>query len=275
MSRSLIDYVKEDSWIHNLKGSTKLICFLLLSLSAMISYDTRLLLAIVGVSVFSFASSKVPFKRIRLLLSFTLVLLLSNFILIYLFSPEEGVKIYESRTLLWAGYGRYTITAEQLFYMFNVMVKYLAIIPMALIFILTTYPSEFASSLNRVGVSYRISYSVSIALRYIPTFQEDFTTIFQAQQARGVDMSKKQSVFKKIRNVTYTMFPLVFSSLNKIDVITNAMLLRGFGQYKKRTWYHDAPTKKTDMVAMIISFLFLVMAFILFYVNKGRFYSPF
>jgi ABC-type cobalt transport system, permease component CbiQ and related transporters len=275
MSRSFITYVKEDSWIHRLKGSTKLICFLLLSLAAMISYDTRLLVAVVCVSVFSFKSSKVPLKRIRFLLSFMVILLLSNFILVYIFSPEEGVKIYESRTVLWEGYGRFTITAEQLFYMFNVMVKYLAIIPMALIFILTTYPSEFASSLNRVGVSYRIAYSVSIALRYIPTFQEDFTTIFQAQQARGVDMSKKQSMFKKIRNVTYTMFPLIFSSLQKIDIITNAMLLRGFGQYEKRTWYHDAPTNKIDIIAMSISFLFVVMAFILFYVNKGRFYSPF
>nr|WP_202968607.1 energy-coupling factor transporter transmembrane component T [Oceanobacillus picturae] len=32
--------------------------------------------------------------------------------------------------------------------------------------------------------------------------------------------------------------PLIFSSLERIEVISNAMELRGFGKKKKRTWYH-------------------------------------
>ena len=55
----------------------------------------------------------------------------------------------------------------------------------------TTNPSEFAASLNRIGVNYKIAYSVAIALRYIPDVQRDYKDISFAQQARGIEMSKK------------------------------------------------------------------------------------
>ena len=82
-----------------------------------------------------------------------------------MFSPYQGVEIYGSRTDLFHLIGPYTVTKEQLFYELNVILKYFATIPMALLFILTTDPSEFAASLNKIGVSYKVAYTVSIALK--------------------------------------------------------------------------------------------------------------
>ena len=48
---------------------------------------------------------------------------------------------------------------EQLFYQLNITLKYFAIIPMALLFIVATNPSEFAASLNKIGVNYKIVFS--------------------------------------------------------------------------------------------------------------------
>ena len=36
--------------------------------------------------------------------------------------------------------------------------------PVTAIFIFTTHPSEFASSLNKIGIPYKISYAINIAL---------------------------------------------------------------------------------------------------------------
>ena len=91
-----------------------------------------------------------------------------NLLAIFLFSPYEGVKIYGAQHDLLHIAGNYTITTEQLFYEFNIMIKYFTVIPAVLMFILTTNPSEFAASMNKIGVSYKISYSIAIALRYIP-----------------------------------------------------------------------------------------------------------
>ena len=57
-----------------------------------------------------------------------------------------------------------------------------------LLFVCTTNPSEFASSLNKIGVKYSVSYAVALALRYIPDIQKDYHDISQAQQARGIEL---------------------------------------------------------------------------------------
>lgn len=96
----------------------------------------------------------------------------------------EGVKVYGSRHDIVHLVGRYTVTYEQLFYQLNIALKYAVVIPMALLFLLTTNPSEFAASLNRIGVNYKIAYSVSLALRYIPDIQRDYENISFSAQAR-------------------------------------------------------------------------------------------
>lgn len=56
---------------------------------------------------------------------------------------------------------------------------------------MTTHPSQFAASLNQIGVPYKFAYSVSLTLRYIPDVQEEFFTIRKAQEARGLDLSQR------------------------------------------------------------------------------------
>ena len=62
-------------------------------------------------------------------------------------------------------------------------------------FYLGNNPSEFAASLNSIGISYKVGYSVAIALRYIPDIQRDYHSISQAQQARGVELGKNEHFF--------------------------------------------------------------------------------
>ena len=52
-----------------------------------------------------------------------------------------------------------------------------------LLFVSTTNPSEFAASLNKLGIKYSVAYSVALALRYIPDVQKEYREISQAQQA--------------------------------------------------------------------------------------------
>lgn len=44
--------------------------------------------------------------------------------------------------------------------------------------------------------------------------------------------------------MTTILMPLVFTSLDRIDVITNAMELRGFGKGKKKNMVQNKKTKK-------------------------------
>lgn len=271
----LLEYIEKDSVIHRLNGATKLICFILWTVAIMFTYDTRLLLALTFLGFVLFRISKIKFNEIKIVFYLITIFLVLNLIMIFLFSPLEGTKIYGTRHDILKIFGNYVITKEQLFYEFNIFIKYFSVIPVALLFIITTNPSEFASSLNRIGVPYKFSYAVSIALRYIPTVQEDFVTISKAQQAKGIDISKNVKLITRIKNISYTLMPLIFSSIEKIDIISNAMILRGFGKRKNRTWYQARKMKMPDIIAIFVTAIFVIISIVLIKINGGRFYNPF
>ena len=106
-----------------------------------------------------------------------------------------------------------------------------------ILFVSTTNLSKFAASLNRIGVSYKTSCSVALALRYIPDIQREYHDIAQSQQARGIRMGKKASLVRRLKAASSILIPLILSGMDRIEVISNAMELCGFGKNKKRTWY--------------------------------------
>lgn len=272
---NFIVYQKKDTWIHQLSGVTKLIFFLVWSLIAMVTYDTRVLLTMCGLSIIIFALSKTSWRQVATVVRVIAFFLIMNLLAIFLFSPYEGVKIYGTRTDVLHLFGNYTITKEQLFYEFNVVVKYFTVIPAALLFIVTTNPSEFAASLNKIGISYNIAYAISIALRYIPDVQEDFNEIKIAQQARGIDLSKNEKLATRMKKLLVIIFPLIFSSMERIDIVSNAMELRGFGKHRKRTWYTGKKTEMKDYISIILIVLFAVVAIYVTFQDGSRFYNPF
>ena len=274
---TIFNYIERPSPIHRLTGATKLVCVLLWSLAAMLTYDTRMLIVLPVLSFFLFYISKIRIKDVSFMLGFTAAFMVLNNVMIYVFSPQHGVGIYGSMHIAFGmrDIGRYTLTYEQLFYHANLILKYLSTIPVILLFVCTTNPSEFAASLNRIGVKYTIAYSVALALRYIPDIQREYHDISQAQQARGVEMSKKESLVKRLKSAGTILIPLILSSMDRIEVVSNAMELRGFGKNKKRTWYMGRKFSKADIAAMVFCGVLLILAIWLNVRNGSRYWNPF
>ena len=272
----VFNYINRKSPIHNLTGASKLIVLILWSLAAMTTFDTRLLVVLPIISLILFKVSGIKYKDVSFVINFTFVFMILNNLLIFLFSPEHGVSIYGTRHVLWNGIGRWVVTKEQLFYQLNVVLKYISTIPIVILFVSTTDPSEFASSLNRIGISYKIAYSVSLALRYIPDIQREYHEISVAQQARGLELNKeKEGLIKRLKCASTLLFPLIVSSMERIEVIANAMELRGFGKNKKRTWYSSRPFRTGDILAIASSIAIMVLSLLLNFVNNGRYFNPF
>ena len=273
--RNIFNYVDRPSPIHRLTGATKLVCLLLWSFAAMLTYDTRLLAVLPVLSLGMFMLSRIRLKDVSFMLGFTVVFMVLNNVLVFLFAPQHGVSLYGTRHKLFSLGGNYVITAEQLFYHLNLVLKYLATIPIVLLFVCTTNPSEFAASLNRIGVKYSVACAVALALRYIPDIQREYHDISRAQQARGIEMSRKQSLVKRLRSAGAILIPLILSSMDRIETISNAMSLRGFGKNKKRTWYMGRRFTAADFAAMAFCALLLAASLWLNRVNGGRFWNPF
>lgn len=276
MKTKLFSYSQLDTFVHRLSGLTKLVCFVLLTTAVMLTYDIRVIAGIMVLSLIVMRISQIRFSQIRVMLVYVMIFLVTNFFLTFLFAPMYGVEIYGTRHDLFTIAGNYVVTLEQLFYQITKFSKYLSVIPLGMIFIFTTNPSEFASSLNGVGVSYKVCTSLSLTLRYFPDVTRDYQTISLAQQARGLEMTSKAKLSKRIKSIAAILIPLIFTTIDRIELISNAMDLRGFGKHKKRTWYAKRPLKRADYLSMLVClFVLLVTLYMRFFVNHSFFYNPF
>ena len=272
---NLFNYIDRPSPIHRLTGACKLVCLIAWTLAAMTTFYTPLLILLTLASFVLFRVAKLKVSDISFVLGLMFIYVLANNILVFLFSPDHGAGIYGSATVLFSLGGPYDVTAEQLFYHLNIILKNVCTIPIVLLFVCTTNPSEFAASLSRIGVSYRISYAVSLALRYIPDIQREYRDISLAQQARGTEMSKKASLVNRLKAASSILIPLILSSMDRIETISNAMELRGFGKHKTRTWYFARKFSSADITSMVVCILLMVLSLLITFLTGSRYFNPF
>ncbi len=96
------------------------------------------------------------------------------------------------------------------------------------------------------------------------------------QQAQGTEIdSKKTGLVNRLKAAGAILIPLTLSSMDRIETISNAMELRGFGKGRTRTWYSGRKSSKMDIVCMAVCVLLLALSLALTYLNGGRYYDPF
>ena len=134
-ANTVLNYMPRKSVVHDLTGTTKLAFFLLFTFASMITYNTWVLLGLMAVSLAVFRLSHIKLREVRFMLVFMLVFLVLNDLFIFLFDPNQGTALYGTRTVFCHLFWRYDLTAEQLFYMFNISLKYFVALPVAILFI--------------------------------------------------------------------------------------------------------------------------------------------
>jgi energy-coupling factor transport system permease protein len=275
MKMKLFSYNLADTFIHRLSGLTKLICFLFLTFAVMYSYDIRVILVVMVFSILLMRAAQIQFSQVRLMVIYVLIFIVTNAVISFFFSPEFGTSIYGTKHEFARVFG-ISLTYEQLFYQVTKMFKYASVIPLGMIFLLTTNPSEFASSLNGIRVNYKAAVAVALTLRYFPDIQRDYKDIYLAQQARGLELSRKAKFIDRFKNSLLIVIPLIFSTLDRVEVISNAMDLRGFSKSKTRTWYMSRKLSRQDALALVVSgLIFIATVCVSIFINRSRFYNPF
>lgn len=275
MTAPVLGYIDRPGPLHRLSGVSKLVLVLGVVIGAMIGFDVRYLAAVGLLSVVLWALSRVHLRDLAVVLVLIAVFMVLNNVGIFLFAPGYGTELFGTRHVLVDGPWRWDLTAEQLFYQASVTLKYLAVLPSVLLFVATTRPPEFASSLARIGVPYRVAYAVSLALRYIPDVQRDLREISQAQQARGIDTSRAVPLRTRVRNLSAVLMPLLLGTFDRIETVSTAMELRGFGRGRRRTWYVRTPLRPADLLVIVLALVLVVVPIVLLGVNGGRYWNPF
>ncbi|UNK18126.1 energy-coupling factor transporter transmembrane protein EcfT [Paenibacillus sp. N3/727] len=275
MSRTGSLYVPGHSWFHRMDGAVKLVLFVVWTVLAFMFMDLRVFVVMLAAGAVMLIYSGVPFRKMAFLFGLIVLFSIINGLFILLITPTFGTRLTGTDTpVIPIGYA--VINQETLFYVLTLSAKYLTLLPMTLLCLFTTMPSAFAASLNRVGVPYKVAYAVSIALRYIPDLIAEFRSTLHSMEARGMGISKEDgSIAKRLSNLSAVVVPVLQSALHRIDSVTNAMELRGFGAGKKRTWYSGGDMTAADWV--VIGLALSVLGFGIWLRSRGlnAFWYPF
>ncbi len=263
-----------DTFFHKLDGSIKLILLIFWSVIVFSFMDYRVFLFLIFVGFLMLFSAKIYFKDIFFILIFITGFTIFNSLFLAIITPQYGSELTGSYTTAFS-LGGYNLTYETLFFVVTLSLKYFALLPVSLLFVFTTNPSEFASSLNKVKVNYKIAFAVSLALRYIPDVMSEYNQIKNALTLKGIDFDGEKNKFKKLGMYKLILVPLVRSSIDKIDTISNGMDLRSFGLLKKRTWYSSRKYGKYEYISAVCMIIVFGIYLFVKVMMGSDFYYPF
>jgi energy-coupling factor transport system permease protein len=153
-----------------------------------------------------------------------------------------------------------TVTEEGLGMGLRISGRFLAIIFLSYIFILTTDPNHLAYAFMKLGLPYRLGFMLVTALRLAPILEEEGRTIYKAQLVRGVQYDR-QGLNKILLYVQQFFSPVLFSAIKRAEKLDFSMEGRGFGRYPTRTFRDQTNPTSLDIYASIGLVIFLFLLF--------------
>lgn len=135
--------------------------------------------------------------------------------------------------------------------------RFLAVVLLSYLFVLTTEPNDLAHALMKAGLPYRYGFALITALRLVPTFEQEGYTVYNAQLARGVQYDVRSP--RRLLTLARQFFlPLLVSALGKVDALAISMEGRSFGKYPSRTYLREVRFRALDALGLALLALCLV-----------------
>lgn len=231
---SVSRYYPIDSFIHRRNPFIKLVCTLLYVISLFLCYRIDFMLCLTFLLVAIFFLAKLPAKiYMHVLLSLKYILIF--IILIYVLMKLDLVEMI--------------MTCLRL---------YLVVLSTTIL-TLTTSSNDVASSFGKllsplryIGVPVnKISLSLALALRFIPTIIEEGDKIMKSQASRGVDYYESK-LSKKFLSIKTMIIPMFILTLRRADSLAEAMSVRQYDINSKRTSLKENKITYMDLILLFI-----------------------
>jgi energy-coupling factor transport system permease protein len=232
----------KETTIMTLDPRTKMVIVVCLSTLALIYNTPERLLQLLIATVLLLLLFRIDIPSVWVYLKRFLQLMLVVFIIQCIFTRGGEVLLSLGSTAL--------VSSQGLLAGASLVLRIIVIISAALI--LTTFSSrDFILGLVQWKVPYELAFMVTIAMRFLPLFRDEFINVVTAVQLRGVEL-KQVSWGKRIELFRCLLFPVVFSALLKAQQLAVAMESRGFRAYPQRTYLRRLDFIWADYLVMLI-----------------------
>jgi energy-coupling factor transport system permease protein len=130
--------------------------------------------------------------------------------------------------------GPVTITLQALWAAIGLGARILGLSVGLSLLLWTTDPGDAVAGLTRLGLPFELSFPTIMALQYVATFRQQFQSILEAQQSRGLTFSRGNPI-QLARAYIPVLVPLMISALRSADSLALALQSRGFAAGGRRT----------------------------------------
>lgn len=277
-------YRPRNTFIQRLDPRTRFILLLctIFALTIPEIWDYRILVPLFLFSLTQFVMARIEWKDIRRPLFFICILVFFIIGLNGLLSGRGGPSaaadpnspiLYQA--LIPGTTWGITITVSKLWFAMNQVIRILTMALPAILIPYTLDPNIYGTAFKQLGASDKISFTMDLAFRFVPTFSRDLTITVDAQRARGYEVEKlKGGLFEKIRKLAPLVIPVTMQSTVTGEEVIDAMDLRAFGS-APRTWLRDLKYAPRDyfMIGLGVA-IFLACCILKWGFGIGGFFIP-
>ncbi len=281
-------YRPRNTFIQRLDPRTRFIFLacIILSLTIPEIWDFRIIIPLFFVSLTLYLLARIEWKDVRRTWMFILILVVFIVGLNGMLSGRGGPSSVTSVPspvvftvpfkIPWTNLGwDVPVTVSKIWFALNQMVRMLAMAIPAIMLPYTLDPNIYGTAFKRMGVSDKVSFTMDLAFRFMPTFARDLTITIDAQRARGYELEKlKGGLVGRIRRLAPLVIPVTMQSTVTGEEVIDAMDLRAFGT-APRTWLKDLHYTNRDYLMIGFGVAIFVACCLLKWVfGIGEFYVP-
>ncbi len=252
---SLIAYYPGDTFIHRLDPRAKIVFMIIVSTSIFMVQKIYIAAFILLVMVFLWILAKLPGSVLWGFMKILLPIIGFLFIVQAIFYPGTTPLI---KPLIPIGKGIGQVTLEGLLFAVLLALRLMAMIIMLPLVSFTTPVQSFALGMVKMGLPYKLAYTLTTALNLVPILQIETGVIVDAQKLRAMQTFEKGKIGEKMRAYPALVTPLVIGSMRRAQLMAVAMDSRAFGASKSRTYLEDISMHFKDWAFLIGSILFSV-----------------
>jgi energy-coupling factor transport system permease protein len=251
MAKVLSLYAERDTLVHKVNPVNKILYILVAIAVPVILPYIPTGLAFIFTSIVVLLIGKV-FKKVIPLVEFSLLILLSIFVIQGLF--------YTGNKIVAFNIGRLKFYKEGLMYALILSIRVINILLAFSILVLTTKPSDLIEAMVKKGLSPRFGYVLSSALQIIPQMMSTVGNIVDAQRSRGLETEGNLAV--RIRAFFPLIGPVIMNSLLETRERAMALEVRAFNSKGKRTFLNERKETRYDkiiLLSLIFIFIFSII----------------
>ena len=247
-------YLNQQTYLHALDVRTKLILFFLSLVPLFMFNDPVYLAALLALLLVAIVPAGLPMKQILktirpLIFVFLIIIVLTCFTANtkeFIHEENKGVLLQLSPKIVATVGGTKTG--------FTFLLRMFTMVFMTVVFTMTTPIDDLLELLNRMKASYELAIIVTTSISFIPTMIKKKDMIFQAQRARGANISNK-GLISQLRAYVPIMIPLIINSILMAENLSISMANRGFGANERWTSMNDIHMRTVDYLVLLTGVL--------------------